>query len=479
MKKIIFVALLASVVCKANVFKVGSSRLYVSPNALYQANVVQAGDTIEIDSDIYSGTPSLAAWQVDNLLIRGIGGRPHLIANGQAIWGKGIWVLAGDNITVENIEFSEASVPDENGAGIRLDGVGLTVRNCYFHDNENGILTNNSNAGDILIEYSEFNHNGFGDGQSHNLYIGKVNKLTFKYNYSHHAYIGHNLKSRAKENIILYNKIMDESTGESSRLIDLPAGGFSVVMGNLLMQGNSAQNNNLVGYGLEGLQYTQNDLYVINNTLVNKRTASCRFVQVAQGIGTLSIQNNIFTGTGNILSGSTESTVNNIVEPIIANVFFTDESNYDYSILSNSPAVDAGVVVSDVNSFSLTPSVVYVHPANFALRAFDSGIDAGAYEFGSSFVTVEDVLLKDKMVPYPNPFVNQIIIENVELKQEDVSVVNSLGQVFDNLIVVSSEYSNTKINTERLVSGIYFVRIKKSNKLEFSQRKESFVVIKK
>ena len=32
----------------------------------------------------------------------------------------------------------------------------------------------------------------------------------------------------------------------------------------------------------------------------------------------------------------------------------------------------------------------------FALRAFDSGIDAGAYEFGSSFVTVEDVLLKDK-----------------------------------------------------------------------------------
>ena len=83
------------------------------------------------------------------------------------------------------------------------------------------------------------------------------------------------------------------------------------------------------------------------------------------------------------------------------------------------------------------------------------------------------------MVPYPNPFVNQITIENVELKQEDVSVVNSLGQVFDNLIVVSSEYSNTKINTERLVSGIYFVRIKKSNKLGFSQREESFVVIKK
>jgi len=32
-------------------------------------------------------------------------------------------------------------VPDKNGAGIRQEGAGLTVRNCFFHDNEDGILT--------------------------------------------------------------------------------------------------------------------------------------------------------------------------------------------------------------------------------------------------------------------------------------------------------------------------------------------------
>jgi hypothetical protein len=331
-------------------------------------------------------------------------------------------------------------------------------------------LTNNSNAGDILVEYSEFNQNGFGDGQSHNLYIGKVNKLTFRYNYSHHAYIGHNLKSRAKENIILYNRIMDESTGESSRLIDLPAGGFSIIMGNLLMQGNNAQNNNLIGYGLESLTYALNELYIINNTMVNKRVASCRFVQVASGVGTLSIQNNIFAGSGVLLSGSTVSTTNNLIEPIIANLYFTNESNYDYSILSNSPAIDAGLPVGNANGISLTPDAVYVHPTNSSLRAFDIVIDAGAYEFGTSFVSI-DGLLKGKVVLYPNPFVDQITLENIEINQGDISVVNSLGQFFDNLIIVASSSNSTIIKTEKLASGIYFIKLKSIN--------ESFMVVKK
>jgi hypothetical protein len=269
MKKLLFLTtlLLTSFISKATTYQVGSTRLYTTPNALYSASVVQDGDTIEIDSEIYTGTPCLAVWQANNLYIKGVGtGKPHMKANGQYIWGKGIWVLAGDNIRVDNIEFSEASVPSQNGAGIRLDGIGMTVQNCYFHDNENGILTANSQAGDILIEYTEFDHNGYGDGFTHNLYIGHVNKLTFRFNYSHHAYIGHNLKSRANENYILYNRIMDEQTGESSRLIDLPNGGFSIIMGNLLMQGSNAQNNNLVGYGLEGLTNTLGEIYFVNNT---------------------------------------------------------------------------------------------------------------------------------------------------------------------------------------------------------------------
>jgi hypothetical protein len=90
-----------------------------------------------------------------------------------------------------------AKVPDKNGAALRLEGTNFTLRNSFLHDNENGILSNANTSSNIVIEYTEFGHNGYGDGYSHNLYIGNVGSLTFRYNYSHDANVGHNLKSRA------------------------------------------------------------------------------------------------------------------------------------------------------------------------------------------------------------------------------------------------------------------------------------------
>lgn len=54
---------------------------------------------------------------------------------------------------MEWIEFSGATVPDKNGAGIRQEGVPLTVRHCRFHDNENCIL-----AGDVLVLGNAIHH---------------------------------------------------------------------------------------------------------------------------------------------------------------------------------------------------------------------------------------------------------------------------------------------------------------------------------
>jgi hypothetical protein len=461
MKKLLFLTtlLLTSFISKATTYQVGSTRLYTTPNALYSASVVQDGDTIEIDSETFTGTPCLAVWQADNLYIKGVGtGKPHMKANCQYIWGKGIWVLAGDNIRVDNIEFSEASVPSQNGAGIRLDGIGMTVQNCYFHDNENGILTANSQAGDILIEYTEFDHNGYGDGFTHNLYIGHVNKLTFRFNYSHHAYIGHNLKSRANENYILYNRIMDEQTGESSRLIDLPNGGFSIIMGNLLMQGSNAQNNNLVGYGLEGLTNTLSEIYFVNNTLVNKRTASCIFVSLAAATTVATVTNNIFTGTGTVINGTTTAMSNNIIDPVIANLNFIDEATYDYHLISNSSAVNAGTTVNSIAGHSLSPDSTYEHPTSFGLRIASSTIDAGAYEYNSPTAIAE--ISSTKLTLYPNPFIHRITLKGVILKNSEIALFNLLGQDFSALISVRSEGNNTIIYTSNLGKGMYILQTK-------------------
>ncbi len=445
----------------ATTYTVGSTKEYATPNALYQANVLAQGDTIAIDGETYSGTASLAVWQADDLYIVGVNGRPHLIAEEKYIQGKGIWVLAGNNITVDNIEFSGAKVPDENGAGIRLDGMGVTIRNCFFHDNENGILTSNPYAGDILIEYSEFANNGFGDGYTHNLYVGHVNSLTFRYNYSHHTKVGHNLKSRANENYIYYNRIMDEESGYSSRLIDLSNGGFTIIMGNLLMQGPNAENNTLIGYGREGLSNTSSHLYVVNNTMLNKRTASCIFIDIQDGAEVAEIFNNIFTGTGTPINGTATTIGGNIIEPVIANMDFVDEPNYDYNINSSSPAMDSGVELTSVNGFSLTPDKSYKHPLNFEDRVLSNGvIDAGAFEF-STITSIPQVNGHQEKL-YPNPAFDKV---SINLPAEEIITLQLYD--FSGQLLTSSRNSNS-LTLDQVSQGVYVLKTTLHNGVELT-----------
>ena len=454
---LLFLLLAQNLTANATIYQIGTGRVYQSPNALYAANIVQEGDTIEIDAGTYTGQAALGVWQADNLLIRGVGGRPHLVADGEYIWGKGIWVFTGNNIRVENIEFSGASVPDQNGAGIRLDGVGLTVRHCYFHDNENGILTGNPSDGDILIEFSEFGNNGYGDGFSHNLYVGHVNKLIFRFNYSHHAKIGHVLKSRANENYILYNRLMDEETGNSSRLIDLSNGGFSIIMGNLLMQGQNAENNNLVGYGKEGLSNTSpHELYFINNTSVNKRAASCIFLDIQNGTSVAYVANNIFAGSGNIINGATTTMTNNLIETNIGNLHFADEENYDYRLKSNSPAIDFGTTIDDVIGYSLTPEFVYIHPQSSMQRSTVNGtIDAGAYEYGD-LVATENILFPEISV-YPNPTRGLVYIDHGKNRIENIIIYDQTGRA------VPKKINADIFDLSPLPFGLYFLKIEIKN----------------
>lgn len=374
----------------ASTYQVGSSRTYTDPNALFLAGVVQDGDTILIDAEVYTGPATLAVWSQDHLFIRGANGNAQLVADGSSIQGKGIWVISGDSAVIENVGFSGAQVPDMNGAGIRLEGIGLTVRSCYFHQNENGILTNNPDTGHVLVEYCEFSNNGFGDGFSHNIYIGRVDKLTFQYNYSHHALVGHNLKSRADTNYIYHNRIMDQDTGRSSRLIDISNGGRTIIVGNLLMQGPLAENQNLVGFGLEGLSNTgPHEFYFTHNSCVNKRVASCLFLDIATGTAIAHIANNIFAGAGTLINGTATTNTHNLVRLDISKVEFVDEASYDYHLLPTSPAIDTGLLQTDLPDALLHPTHSYAHIASEELRTIvDDTVDAGAYEFGVVFPIV-------------------------------------------------------------------------------------------
>ena len=168
--------------------QVGAGKPYSMPCAAIAD--AQPGDRIEIDAaGVYRA--DVCAWKTDDLTIVGVNGRPKIDAGGRNSQGKAIWVISGNNTVVENIEFTGATVPNHNGAGIRQEGTNLTVRRCYFHNNEEGILTGANPSSKILIENTEFSENGYSDGQSHNIYIGNIGEFTLRYSYSHDSVVGH------------------------------------------------------------------------------------------------------------------------------------------------------------------------------------------------------------------------------------------------------------------------------------------------
>lgn len=368
----------------ASTLQVGPGQAYATPCAAIAA--AGAGDTILIDAaGHYDG--DVCAWSTNGLTLRGIHGRPHIDAAGNHAQGKAIWVISGNDTTIDGIELSGCHVPDANGAGIRQQGVNLTVRNAYFHDNENGILASDKPGSTITIEHSEFARNGAGDGYSHNLYIGHVDRLVFRYNWSHGAVVGHLLKSRAAVNIIEYNRLTGEVGGSESYEINLPNGGLSYVIGNLIEQPPTTQNGAILDYLSEGFgQNTDDRLFVVNNTFVNNR-GSGTFLQIGASATTPVIaRNNIFHG------GGTPSTQPGSVldhNYIGSDPLFVDAAHHDYRLLPTAAVIDAGTPPGTGASRSLAPTRVYAHPTGGADRPTMGTIDIGAYEWAG------EVILRD------------------------------------------------------------------------------------
>lgn len=347
--------------------RVGPGREYTS---IFLASLrAKEGDTIEVDPGDYVG--DVAVWGQKELTIRGLekdGKRVRLIAGGRYAEGKGIWVARGGLLTVENIDFLGAKVPDRNGAGIRFEHGKLIVRNCVFKGNENGILTGGDPSAELTIENSEFGENGAGDGRSHNIYVGKIKKLTVTGSYFHHANVGHLLKSRASENYIVYNRLTDEIGGRASYELEFSNGGIAYVIGNIIEQGSETQNSTIVSFGAEGYGWPKNELYLINNTIADDRPGAGNYLVVKPGNTLIKAVNNLLVGKkGQLESAGAGEYANNF------NVDWPDfvqAVRFDYRLNVKSALRGKGVAPGQANGFDLTPKFEYRHPHQTApLRA--------------------------------------------------------------------------------------------------------------
>jgi hypothetical protein len=379
MKAAVLMSLAVAGGASAATLSVGPGKTYAAPCAAFAK--AQTGDTVQIEGGrTYSG--DVCAVSVNNLTILGVNGRPKIDAAGKNAHGKAIWVIQGNNIKIDNVEMLGATVPDRNGAALRLEGTNFTLRSSYLHDNENGILTGALAGSNIVIENTEFGFNGLGDGYTHNVYIGNVASLTFRYNYSHDANVGHNLKSRARINTIAYNRF-SSSTGKPSYEIDLPNAGTSYVIGNVIHQPASHNNPGMLSYGAEGASNPGQDLYVVNNTFLNDDSVRGTFVAVGSSVTTpVLLQNNIFGGTGTVTSQANAIDRTNFRSLVPG---FINRLLFDLHPTANPLVINAGSVPGvSAAGVALAPVAQYRHVASSETRPASGARDIGAYTAASS-----------------------------------------------------------------------------------------------
>jgi hypothetical protein len=244
---------------------------YVQPGQLRDVIAAADGSTIILAAGTYR---ECGVFSGSNITIRAE--TPGTaVFDGVSCQGKAIFVIRGNDVSVEGVVFRNAAVPDRNGAGIRMEGRGLTIRHSQFRQNENGILVN-PGSGAVLIEDSMFDGNGScagAGGCAHGIYVNAIDSLTVRRSTFVNTRQGHHIKSRARATTVEDSVIDDNAQGTSSYHVDIPNGGAVALNRNLFIKGpRTGNNSSFVSYGVEGVIHDSPNPRLTGNRFVNRLT---------------------------------------------------------------------------------------------------------------------------------------------------------------------------------------------------------------
>jgi hypothetical protein len=187
----------------------------------------------------------------------------------RACEGKAALVLRGLGAEIRGITFSNMTVPDGNGAGIRLEKGALNVAHARFQDSQQGILTADDPDGRIFITRSTFSGLGTCEnsaGCAHSIYIGNYGSLTVRESRFERGTGGHYVKARSRE-VVIENNSFDDANGRGTNyMIDLPAGSVGRIANNWFVQGRDKENHSaFIALGAEDLLHSSDGLEVVSN----------------------------------------------------------------------------------------------------------------------------------------------------------------------------------------------------------------------
>ena len=267
-------ALLAA--CAPSVLAVGPTHdLKMPSQAIAHAS---SGDTVLIDPGVYA---DCAVIKASDVTIAGTG--PGVVLTNKVCGGKAILVTKGDDITIRNLTLQHARSRDANGAGIRSEGVNLTVDNVRFLDDEDGILAGHIHGSTIRVLDSDFEHNGTCEGSggcAHGLYVGHIGMLDVENSRFYDQLEGHHVKSRALRTVVVGNTIEDGADGTASYEIDVPNGGNVDIERNTIQKGPKAQNwSAAIVIGEGGKIQPSKSLVIRDNKFTNDNEHETMFVR--------------------------------------------------------------------------------------------------------------------------------------------------------------------------------------------------------
>ncbi len=191
------------------------------------------------------------------------------VFDGAACEGKAAIVARGRSTRVEGLIFQNIRVADANGSGIRLEHGNLTVRQSWFRDSEQGILSADDPSAAVLIEKSTFTRLGRCDrGMScaHSVYFGDYGSVTIRQSRFEAGRGGHYVKSRASKVEVTESSFDDTAGATTNYMIDLPAGSVGRIADNVFVQGKDKENYSaFITVAAEGRVHTSTGLSIAGN----------------------------------------------------------------------------------------------------------------------------------------------------------------------------------------------------------------------
>jgi len=335
---------------------------------------------------------------------------------------RGAWQINGGHYVISGIIFKNAQ--DSSSAGIRAINSGpVTIRDCLFEDNTNGIT---GSSDDFVVEFSEFSKNGkltSSGSPTHNIYIyGGVFKL--RYSYLHDPIEGQNFHVRAADAVIEYNWIARPASYPGDVMTcETKCGGTGtnpitqkmLLRGNVIIQGSPSNTSQIIALFDDGNsassdstgRSTKMALTMINNTVIAtpKSSGTHRLVNMRNdGIDTdVVLHNNIFyqlaelatpyspsltnwsiTGSNNwVVTGTT---INGTLSGTISGSApgFVSAAGKDYHLTSGSACLNKAATVS-----GLPVKEYYLNEVTkLQYRPRATATELGAFELGNTAAPV-------------------------------------------------------------------------------------------